>query len=104
MYVFIVKDYVLKVSSIPRSSKTECAIGSKYRGRFGVCTCNEHCSWDLCRLVEPPKDCLLATGSVWQWDNLKNAYVAQVDMGMILGFITFNQDASISTFRLFDWD
>ena len=53
-----------------------------YRSRFRVCTCDEHCSWDLCRLLEPLDDCLRGTNSEWQWDDLKNAYVAQIIIGI----------------------
>ena len=77
-----IKDYILNVSSIPRAANDECLVSATHRARFGVCTCNEHCSWDLCRLLEPPDDCLLGTNSEWKWDNLKNAYVAQITDGM----------------------
>ena len=42
------------------------------------CFCEEHCSWDVCRLEEPPNDCLYGTKSIWKWDHLKNAWVAQL--------------------------
>ena len=83
------KDYGLNISSIPRSSKENCAIKATYRPRFGVCTCNEHCSWDLCRVSDPPNDCLWGTGSEWQWDDLKNAYVAQIFTGIHV--VSFNK-------------
>ena len=78
----ITKDYILDVSSIPRASNDECEISAAYRKRFGVCSCNDHCSWDTCRLLEPPEECLLGENSEWKWDNLKNAYVAQIIDGM----------------------
>ena len=72
------KHYSLNVSSIPRASYDYCSRSATYRRGLGVCTCNDHCSWDLCRVSEPPDDCLQGTNSEWQWDNLKNAYVAQI--------------------------
>ena len=77
-----IKDYILDVSAIPRTSYDECEASAAYRRRFWACSCNDHCSWDMCRLSEPPKDCLLGANSEWKWDNLKNAYVAQITDGM----------------------
>ena len=74
------KDYIVEVSLIPRAGNDECK--ATYRARFGVCTCNDHCSWDICRLLEPPDDCLLGKNSEWKWDSLKNAFVAQIIDGM----------------------
>ena len=48
---------------IPQSPWSNCAISSKYRARFGVCTCNSHCSWDLCRTIVAPNSCIAGTGS-----------------------------------------
>ena len=76
------KDYTLDDSSIPRASNDKCEVNPAYRTRFGVCSCNEHCSWDICRLFEPPDDCIPGANSEWKWDNLKNAYVAQIIDGM----------------------
>ena len=76
------KDYMLDVYSIPRATNDKCDISATYRKAFGVCTCNDHCSWDICRLLDPPNDCLLGTNSEWKWDNLKNAFVAQITDGM----------------------
>ena len=76
------KDYILNVSLIPRAHNYDCEVSATYRNRFGVCTCNEHCSLDICRLYEPPNDCLQGTNSEWKWDSLKNAHVAQIIDGM----------------------
>ena len=81
-------DHSLNASLIPRSLRQECPDDSQYRERFGVCTCNEHCSWDLCRSLVPPKNCLAGTGSVWLWDHLKYAWVAQIDKGNNFHFKT----------------
>ena len=48
---------------------------------LSTCSCEEHCAWDLCRLVNPPNKCLRGTRSQWQWDSFKNAWVAQVIEG-----------------------
>ena len=82
-------DYNLNVSLIPRSTQQNCPAYSEFRERFGVCTCNEHCSWDLCRSLLPPNDCLAGTGSVWVWDHLKHAWVAQIDNGNEAYFKTY---------------
>ena len=71
-------DYGLDVSLIPQSSKDGCSSNKIYRERFGTCSCDTHCSWDLCRSLIPPSDCLLGTDSIWRWDNVKNAWVAQL--------------------------
>ena len=46
-----------------------------------TCSCEEHCAWDLCRLAIPPDECLRGTGSQWQWDTFKNAWIAQITQG-----------------------
>ena len=81
LFISPVKDYNQDISLIPRASKENCEIKEAYRARFGVCTCNEHCSWDLCRVLDPPRDCLRETNSEWKWDDLK-AYVAQIVKGI----------------------
>ena len=70
------------MSSTPHASNEECEVSAAYRMRFRVCSCNEHCSWDTCRVSEPPEDCLLGANNEWKWDNLKNSYVAQIIDGM----------------------
>ena len=44
--------------------------------------CDDHCSWDLCRTTIPKNDCIDETSSVWKWDKLKNAWVAQLLEGI----------------------
>lgn len=68
---------------IPRALHQECPIKGKYRERFGTCVCDDHCSWDLCRTVEPENHCIRGTNSVWKWDHLKSAWVAQLHEGTI---------------------
>ena len=70
--------YSLDVNLIPRSPTHGCQNTGQYRKLLGTCGCEEHCSWDVCRLEEPPNDCLYGTKSIWKWDHLKNAWVAQL--------------------------
>ena len=85
-------DYDKDVALIPRQPLDGCPRGSLYRSDLGTCSCEyEHCSWDLCRLKDPPLDCLQRTMgsngkqwealSQWEWDYLKHAWVAQVIQG-----------------------
>ena len=67
-------DYSLDVNLIPRSSMNDCPKDSSFRARFGVCTCNDHCSWDLCRTAVAPNDCLKGTNSTWKWDHKQTAW------------------------------
>ena len=73
---FLVNEYNLDINLIPRSPQVGCKVGYT-RSKFGTCSCEEHCNWDLCRLVDPPRDCLRNTNSIWQWDDRKIAWVAQ---------------------------
>ena len=67
---------------VPRMSINNCPSYSSYRSKLGVCSCEPHCSWDLCRLEEGPLDCLNGTKSKWRWNNEKNAWVAQMNKGI----------------------
>ena len=62
---------------------TDCPIKTIYRERFSSCSCGSYCSWDLCRTKVAPTECLVGTRSVWKWDKLKNAWVAQIVNGII---------------------
>ena len=42
------------------------------------CFCEQHCSWEMCKLHEYPNDCLVDVKSVWKWDSKKHSWVAQV--------------------------
>jgi hypothetical protein len=46
-----------------------------------TCICDDHCSWDMCNLAHPPKGCLESIPSNWHWDDRKNTWVAQVELG-----------------------
>ena len=41
-----------------------------------TCFCEEHCSWETCRLVESPKECLHGMSSIWIWDTQRMLWVA----------------------------
>ena len=71
-------DYSLDVNKIPHSLKHGCLPNQINRERFGACSCDAHCSWDLCRSSIPPSECLIGTKSTWNLDNVKNAWVAQL--------------------------
>ena len=43
------------------------------------CFCEEYCSWDSCRLLDYPKDCVRAVNSFWSWDTKRRIWVAQID-------------------------
>ena len=47
------------------------------------CFCEEHCSWDKCRLFKYPTNCLKNVRSGWIWDSVQNFWVAQVGEGKI---------------------
>ena len=41
------------------------------------CFCEEHCSWQICRLDRGPDQCLEEVKSSWTWDSNKLYWVAQ---------------------------
>ena len=49
------------------------------------CFCEEHCSWDKCRLFGNPTNCLKKSG--WIWDSVQHFWVAQVGEGKITNCI-----------------
>ena len=73
----------MDVELIPRSSPDECPKNTQYKHGLGTCSCEDHCGWDLCRLTVAPIECLVGTNSVWKWDNVRNAWVAQITQGNI---------------------
>ena len=42
-----------------------------------TCFCEDHCSWRLCRLHQPPEKCLADRHSEWVWDAQNMYWVAQ---------------------------
>ena len=66
---------------IPRMSEHGCPKNSEHRDELNTCSCEDHCSWDLCRLETPPKSCLSGTNSNWRWNRIKSAWSAQISLG-----------------------
>ena len=84
------KEFSLDLDLIPRRPENGCPNKKPYKNvyDFQTCSCENHCSWDLCRLHDPPGQCLAGTGSTWKWDILKSSWVAQVVQGIKL--LVFN--------------
>ena len=49
-----------------------------------LCSCEDFCRWDICRLDKPPHSCLDGTKSHWLWDSQKRYWVAQISSGNYL--------------------
>ena len=70
------KDYSLQTSLILTSSTGNCLSDQIHRKRFWTCSCDAHCSWDLCRSSTLPSDCLPDGNTKWIFDSVKNGWVA----------------------------
>ena len=46
---------------------------------ISTCFCEDHCSWHVCRLANPPMDCPKVVS--WQMDSTLNYWVAQDKIG-----------------------
>ena len=79
--------YSLDVDLIPRPNEHGCPSQTSYKEGIGSCNCEDHCSWDLCRLTVPPTRCIEGTNSEWHWDDTKSAWVAQVNTSTICSAI-----------------
>ena len=77
----ILASYAVDVELIPRSKTNGCPKNTQYKNGLGSCSCEDHCGWDICRLVVAPRGCIEGTYSEWQWDHMKHAWVAQVTLG-----------------------
>ena len=73
LLIIFLADYGL----IPREPKAGCPKEKVNNSDFSTCSCEDHCRWDVCRLSNPSKDCLLGTNSEWKWDTTKAAWVAR---------------------------
>ena len=62
---------------IPKPPVTGCPPGT-FNGMH-TCFCDDHCSWETCRLINPPFNCLssISHAMVWARDEMKDAWVAQ---------------------------
>ena len=69
-----------KAEMIPKRPASGCPSGTFNSMR--TCFCEDHCSWEICRLITPPHNCLsrIDGEAIWSWDALNDAWVAQ---GMI---------------------
>ena len=47
-------------------------------GFVGMCFCEDHCSWKVCRLNQPLDECAAAGNSKWVWDSRNMHWVAQM--------------------------
>ena len=79
---------------IPSRPASNCPSGT-YNG-LHTCFCEDHCSWETCRLQFPPHNCLLGIGkqATWAWDSIKSAWVA---VGKVFKF------AIVNTFKRKYW-
>ena len=73
--------YSVDVELIPRANANGCPSKTYYKDGLGSCSCENHCGWDLCRLVVAPTECITGTHSKWEWDDMKRAWVAQIQPG-----------------------
>ena len=62
---------------IPRRPKTGCP-NDTFDG-LSTCFCEDHCSWEVCRLINPPYNCIsnIQGKVVWAWDTIGETWVAQ---------------------------
>ena len=42
-----------------------------------TCFCEDHCSWNKCRLAKPPIQCLGNTVYEWKWNSAGNHWTAK---------------------------
>ena len=71
-----------------------------YEGK-STCFCEDHCSWNLCRLDQPNQNCLrklsttLQNNVTWKWNSNENYWVAQgiannIDIADAEDIVNFN--------------
>ena len=64
---------------IPRPTANGCPKGTF--SNLQTCFCEDHCSWETCRLLNPPQNCLSSMdNTAWAWDSIHDAWVAQGNM------------------------
>ena len=75
--------------SVFGSSYGKCRNGLIYNYYYQdyTCFCEYHCSWDKCRLEDPPNECLFGTQSKWFWDSNKNFWIAQILEGIEMFYL-----------------
>ena len=67
---------------IPKIPFGGCPPGT-FKG-INTCFCEDHCSWEICRLINPPNGCLsrIETEAYWLWDNNEDVWVAQGNVAL----------------------
>ena len=67
---------------IPKRPTSGCPYGTF--DSLNTCFCEDHCSWDICRLVNPPNGCLsrIKGEVIWVWDNNEDAWAAQGNVSL----------------------
>ena len=75
--LLISTETTINKKSIPKIPDNGCPSGT-FKG-IDTCFCEDHCNWEICRLTNPPKDCLsrIAGGAVWLWNDNVDEWVAQ---------------------------
>ena len=90
-FISLVDSDVIDLDLIPRQPADGCYERSVKRLHFSTCTCQDHCRWDICRLTDPPNECLFGTGGNWIWDFREKAWIAQVTGGSMFKSIVINK-------------
>ena len=74
---FAVIENAVREEMIPKRPNSGCPSGT-FDG-LDTCFCEDHCSWSICRLTNPPENCLSRGHGkkIWAWDNIKESWVAQ---------------------------
>ena len=60
---------------IPKRPSTGCPEGT-FDGET-TCFCEDHCSWNVCRLQFPPDYCSTSQKSPWAWNTQGKFWVVQ---------------------------
>lgn len=78
----ITTETTIKRKFVPKIPDSGCPPGT-FKG-IDTCFCEDHCSWEICRLINPPKDCLsrIDGGAAWLWDDIEDAWTAQGNTGL----------------------
>ena len=95
-FISLVDSDVIDLDLIPRQPADGCYERSVKRLHFSTCTCQDHCRWDICRLADPPNECLFGTGGNWIWASREKTWIAQVTGGSMFKLIVINKLQDIS--------
>ena len=74
---FISTENTIINAMIPKRPDNGCPSGTI--NGLETCFCEDHCSWKICRLINPPFNCLPKTDDeiAWAWNVTQNAWVSQ---------------------------